>query len=397
MKLRLLAPLLLLSLLPIHTASAESINYISVKQVGSTATLTWKFKSAKPKSQQLIVQRLDKDSEGIFYVIDEDAYKLTSSQRSKKITDLDLNTTYRFSILASKPSIKILKEYEVVNKPSSPTNLSYSWNNNKPVDNLTLSWDYTGAKVSSWIISVYKANIPAASSELPDTLEETITSSESSESGETESIIKKYTIKGSLRSYSIPNLKKEDNYRILLEAKNQSGAGLFSNLTVEQSAPNEPFNILVAESKTKNDEISLAITWEYAGPDINSFTIGVRAAGSKEDLNVYKVSSNSRTFVLNKLSKGGYYQFVIRAVNNYSYGTGISEPFFIKIPVAKPKDPLQEKIEDEAGGPISIPDPTETQQPTPSVTPPNNAPTSSNSGNPIDTPTVAQPPASNTP
>lgn len=391
MKLRLLASLLIISLFPIQNAVAETSNYISVKQSGSALTLTWKYKTAKPKSQQLLVQRLDKDLSDKFYVVDEDAFKLTSSQRSKKLTDLDLNTTYRFTIITSKPSIKLVKEYQVLNKPVSATDLSYSWNNNKPLDNLTLSWLYDGAKVTNWIISIYKSNVPESATGLPATLEESISSAEDSESAEMESIIKKYTIKGSLRSYSIPNLKKEENYRILLEAKNQSGTGLFSNLTVEQSAPNAPTNVTVTESKSKNNEISLAITWEYAGPDITSFTVGVRAAGSKEDLNVYKISANSRTFVLNKLTKGGYYQFVVRAVNNYSYGTAISEPFFIKVPVSKPKDPLQEKIEDEAGGPIELPEPVETQQPTPIT---NNSPGTTDTGNTPSLPTIPQPPSS---
>jgi hypothetical protein len=390
MKLRLLASLLIIALLPLQNAEAETTNYISVKQTGSALSLTWKYKSAKPKSQQLLVQRLEKDLSDKFYVVDEDAFKLTSSQRSKKLTELDLNTTYRFTIIASTPSIKIVKEYQVLNKPTSATDLSYSWNNNKPVDNLTINWLYDGAKVTNWIISIYKSNIPDSATGLPATLEESI-SSEDSESAEMESIIKKYTIKGSLRSYSIPNLKKEESYRILLEAKNQSGTGLFSNLSVEQSAPNAPTNVTVTESKSKNNEISLAITWEYAGPDVTSFTIGVRASGSKEDLNVYKVSANSRTFVLNKLSKGGYYQFVVRAVNNYSYGTAISEPFLIKIPVSKPKDPLQEKIEDEAGGPIDIPEPVETQQPTPTT---NNSSGTPNTGNPSSLPIIPQPPSS---
>ena len=391
MKLRIFASILIIPLLPLQNAEAATSNYISVKQSGSTVTLTWKYASAKPKSQQLLVQRLDKDNSNTFYAVDEDSFKLTSSQRSKKLIDLDINTTYRFTLISSKPSIKLIKEYQILNKPSSASEISYSWNNSKPVDNLTLKWMYDGAKVSNWIISIYKSNVPDLATGLPATLEESISSSEEPENAEMESIIKKYTIKGSLRSYSIPNLKKDENYRILLEAKNQSGSGLFSNLTVEQSAPNAPYNVLVTESKSKNDDISLAITWEYAGPDITSFTVGVRAAGSKEDLSVYKISSNSRIFVLNKLSKGGYYQFVVRAVNNYSYATATSEPFLIKIPVSKPKDPLQEKIEEEVGGPIDIPVAVENQQPTPAT---NNSPGTPTLGNTPSLPTIPQPPAS---
>lgn len=391
MKLRLLASIIIISLLQPQTAWAETTNKISIKQSGSSITLSWKYKSAKPKSQQLLVQRLDKELSDNFYVVDEDAFKLTSSQRSKKITDLDFNTTYRFTIITSKPSTKLVKEYQVLKKPDSATELSYSWNNNKPNDNLTIRWLYDGAKVANWIISIYKSNPPETETGEPATLEESISSSGEPESSEMESIINKYTIKGSLRSYSIPNLKKDENYRILLEAKNQSGLGLFSNLTVEHSAPNEPYNLLVTESKSKNNDISLAITWEYAGPDITSFTVGVRAAGSKEDLNIYKISANSRTFVLNKLTKGGYYQFVVRAVNNYSYGTAITEPFFIKIPVSKPKDPLQERIEDEAGGPIEIPDSEDTAQPT---SPTNNFPNQPSTDNTPSVPTISQPPSS---
>jgi len=336
-------------------------NYITISQRGTEITIKWKFPgNIKPKEQTLYFEEIEEDDNGNDFSTNETIYKLSPSQRNKVIKDLKKGTKYSITIMSNKPEKSISKIFSLKKVPSMPSDLDYSWNNNKPIDNLSLFWKYDGEKVDNWIISVYKSNIvlPEDNEDL-STLEE-LNNQQSENETEIESIIKRLVIKGSSRKYNITGLNKIDNYRILLEGRNKSGLGEYNNISISQSAPNEPINLKVEKSNASKDtNPSLIITWEYAGIEIDSFNIGVRAAGFKEDLKVYKVSPNVRSFTINNLSKGGYYQFVIKAVNQYSYATAITEPYFIKIAKNKPKDPLQEKLEEEAGGPIDSTDPIE--------------------------------------
>jgi hypothetical protein len=331
--------------------SAEKA-YISISQSGSSVTIKWKYNKTNPKGQKLIIEELALDNNNELYALDESIYKLSNAQRNKKILDLKLGVTYNFIILSENPSLEFSKKFRLLKKPSTPTDLDYHWNNNKPEDKLSLFWKYSGEKVDNWIITVYKSNIILPEDESTDTLEDVINQEESEI--EVESIIKRLTINGSSRKYNISELKKSEGYRILIEGKNKAGVGIFNNFTIEQSAPNEVFNLKVEKVQSNNvDNIALNITWEYAGPDVESFSLGIRAAGFKEDLKVYKISPLLRSYTINNLSKGGYYQFVIKAINENSYTTAITEPFLVKIPKNTPKDPLQEKLEEEAGGSIN--------------------------------------------
>jgi hypothetical protein len=334
-------------------------NKVSITQNLNDISIKWSYpKNFKPKYQTMILEELAEDSEGNYYSIGETSYKLTTSQRSKSIKDLKISINYKLSINTGISKNNLVKEFKLSNKPSMPHSLSYNWNNTKPDDKLSLSWKYQGEKVDNWILSIYKANIKVSEESDTQSLEE-INSSE--EDNEIETILKKVILKGSLRKYDISGLSKSEGYRILIEGKNKAGLGEFNNFTITQSSPNEPINLKVEKAGTGSDNnLALLITWEYAGPEVTSFSIGVRAAGFNEDLKVYKISPNVRSFTINNLSKNGYYQFVIKAINDYSYTTAITEPFLVKIPIAKPKDPLQEKLEEEAGGEIQTPGSSET-------------------------------------
>lgn len=329
-------------------------NKVSITQNLNDISIKWSYpKKFKPKYQTMILEELAEDSEGNYYSIGETSYKLTTNQRSKSIKDLKISINYKLSINTGISKNNLVKEFKLSKKPSMPYSLSYNWNNTKPEDKLSLSWKYQGEKVDNWILSIYKANIKVSEESDTQSLEE-INSSE--EDNEIETIFKKVIIKGSLRKYDISGLSKSEGYRILIEGKNKAGLGEFNNFTITQSSPNEPINLKVEKADTGSDNnLALLITWDYAGPEVTSFSIGVRAAGFNEDLKVYKISPNVRSFTINNLSKNGYYQFVIKAINDYSYTTAITEPFLVKIPIAKPKDPLQEKLEEEAGGEIQTP------------------------------------------
>ena len=337
---------------PIAQSSEKS--RVSITQNIDDISINWSYpKKFKPKFQNMVLEELTVDSEGNLYSIGETSYKLTANQRSKSIKDLKIATNYKLTINSGSSKNDLVKEFKLLKKPSMPYSLSYNWNNTKPEDKLSLSWKYNGDKVDNWILSIYKANIKVTEEGDTQSLEELNTTEEESE---IESIIKKVTISGSSRKYDISGLSKNEGYRILIEGKNKAGLGEFNNFTITQSSPNEPINLKVEKADTGTDNnLALLITWEYAGPDITSFSIGVRAAGFNEDLKVYKISPNVRSFTINNLSKNGYYQFVIKAINEYSYATAITEPFLVKIPKSKPKDPLQEKLEEEAGGEIQTP------------------------------------------
>jgi len=343
-----------LFLLNYPIVQAVENNKVSITQNLNDISIKWTYpKKFKPKYQTMILEELAEDSEGNYYSIGETSYKLTTNQRSKSIKDLKISINYKLSINTGNSKNNLFKEFKLSKKPSMPYSLSYNWNNTKPEDKLSLSWKYQGDKVDNWILSIYKANIKVSEESDTQSLEEI---NSSTDDDEIETILKKVIIKGSLRKYDISGLSKSEGYRILIEGKNKAGLGEFNNFTITQSSPNEPINLKVEKADTGSDNnLALLITWEYAGPEVTSFSIGVRAAGFNEDLKVYKISPNVRSFTINNLSKNGYYQFVIKAINDYSYTTAITEPFLVKIPKAKPKDPLQEKLEEEAGGEIQTP------------------------------------------
>jgi len=353
-KILILTSSLSLFLLNYPIVQAVENNKVSITQNLNDISIKWSYpKKFKPKYQTMILEELAEDSEGNYYSIGETSYKLTTNQRSKSIKDLKISINYKLSINTGNSKNNLVKEFKLSKKPSMPYSLSYNWNNTKPEDKLSLSWKYQGDKVDNWILSIYKANIKVSEESDTQSLEEI---NSSTDDDEIETILKKVIIKGSLRKYDISGLSKSEGYRILIEGKNKAGLGEFNNFTITQSSPNEPINLKVEKADTGSDNnLALLITWEYAGPEVTSFSIGVRAAGFNEDLKVYKISPNVRSFTINNLSKNGYYQFVIKAINDYSYTTAITEPFLVKVSIAKPKDPLQEKLEEEAGGEIQTP------------------------------------------
>lgn len=292
----LLASLFFPVIITNQAQAASSIKITSTKQAGGDILLTWKYyKLSKIKKQIIKVTNQEDQFERLFYP--------SKSARSYRLSNLQVNKKYIVEISEIKKNITSSKTFFLYDKPSTPSNLSVRWSK----DTLLMDWDYSGPLVKEWLITATGT----------DGKEYLSTSTNSS-----------------LNSYKLQGLSSNMGYTIILRGSNAAGIGKFTNATASKSAPSPSKNLRV--QPISDDGKSVILSWDYSGPNVNKWLIGIRASGYARDLETLSLTGKERSVELRGLSESGTYRFILVGVNEYGNAAEVTSTYTASVPIKAP-------------------------------------------------------------
>ncbi len=297
---------------------------LSLKQSGTSVSVSWKYNGSSPASQTLVVTPVEEVAlapdttsltdgsttgetvvdplESFFDEIDEvRTITLKKTARSAKVNDLLPGKSYTFTLTSKKPTLKASKKFTVLAKPEKPTNLQLIWDGK----DLKGVWDYI-PKVSEYVVTYTPSGGEA----------KTLRTGSDEE------------------SFTIPKLDKSLGYTVTVQATNAAGKGSKASATILQAAPNRPSNLLVRPLSANGESISLS--WEYAGPALTGIRVQINGAGFSRDLDVIRLSAEARSTDITGLTSGGTYSFAVTAVNNESTAMSKTDPYQVSKVTAAP-------------------------------------------------------------
>jgi titin len=293
----LLASLILPLLTTPSATAAPIIKITSAKQSGKDIIVTWKYLGVKKvKSQTLSVRNELLDF--------ENNYKLPSSSvRSFRIVDQELNANYIITINETKLKISASKKVFLYEKPTTPKNLTVQWSK----DTLLMDWEYNGPVVKEWLIT-------ATGSDGKEYLS-TSTNSPSN-------------------SYKLNGLSSSMGYTIIIRGSNNAGVGKFTNANATKSAPAQPKDLKI--QPISEDGRSIMLSWDYSGPVVTKWLVGIRASGFSRDLETLSLSGKNKNVEIRGLSESGLYKFILVGVNEYGNSAEGSSVYTANQPVKAP-------------------------------------------------------------
>lgn len=301
----LLAAALIVSLAP--AASAAPSVTIKVVQSAKTATVSWTYKGAVPASQTLTVAKVVDPSVTLdpldALLAEPVTYTLKKSARSYKVSDLDTGSKYTFTLTSRKPTIKVSRTVSIVGKPTAPSALTLTWND----DDLIASWTYDGPAVRSW-------EVAAAGSDNKEPV----------------------TVKtgSSANTARLKGLDKALGYTVTVRGVNAAGTGSMADETILQVAPNRPSNLLVRPIQLDGTKVSLS--WEYDGPAVTGFRVQIKAPGYSRNLDVVNAAGDARQVEIDGLTAGGTYVFGVTARNSQATASSTTDPYVVAKVLAAP-------------------------------------------------------------
>lgn len=300
-----------------NTAYAASSVKLTIKQSGSDMLLSWKYYKVKNIKNQII--KVINESEEY-----EKIYKPSSTSRSFRINDLALNKNYIVEISLPSRNLTSKKSFYLFDKPTSATNLSTKWEK----DTLLLEWDYNGPAVKEWLITATGRDG-----------KEYLSVSTNSPSN----------------NFRLVGLSSKLGYTILLRGSNLAGIGKFTNAVASNSSPDKAENLKF--QPISEDGKSVSLTWEYRGPTVSKWLIGIRASGFARDLETITISGKERNLEIRGLSESGLYRFILVGVNEYGNSGEVSGNYIASPPLKAPTNlkttPLHQSIRLSWNAPFS--------------------------------------------
>lgn len=287
---------LFLSILNINPANSAQFVKIKLKQSGADMIVSWKYSGVKKVSNQ-VLKIINKDEQF------EKLYKPNKSSRSFRVSGLKLNTKYIAEISMLDNNISAKKSFFIYDKPASPYNLSLVWDKS----NLLMNWDYNGPKVTEWLIS-------ATGTDGKEYLS--------------------ISTNSPLNTYKLSGLSSKMGYTIILRGSNPAGIGKFTNATSTKSAPSLAKNLKV--QPISEDGRAISLSWEYTGPTVTKWLIGIRAPGYARDLETLSIAGKDRTLEIRGLSESGNYRFILVGVNEYGNAAEVSSSYTTNAPIKAP-------------------------------------------------------------
>lgn len=287
---------LFLSIFTINPAISAQFVKLTFKQSGSDMIVSWKYTGVKTVSNQVL--RIINEEEQF-----EKLYKPSNGSRSFRVTGLKLNSKYNAEISLSDKNISAKKSFFLYDKPTSPNNLNLVWDKS----NLLLNWDYNGPKVSEWLIS-------ATGTDGKEYLS--------------------ISTNSPTNSYKLSGLSSKMGYTIILRGSNPAGIGKFTNATATKSAPSLAKNLKV--QPISEDGRSISLSWEYSGPTVSKWLVGIRAPGYARDLETLSIVGKERSLEIRGLSESGNYRFILVGVNEYGNAAEVSSSYSTTTPIKAP-------------------------------------------------------------
>ena len=298
---------------------------MTLKQSGTSVTVSWKYTGAVPASQTLIVTPDKPDvqapltetsdvpltfdetlaaallEDGLF-TEEPQTIALKKTARSAKVEDLTPGTAYTFTLKSKKPTITSTKKYTVLAKPTKPIDVELAWSG----DNLVVVWDYEGSRVKEFVLT---HTASGAESKTIRTGSDTTT-------------------------FSIDKLAKNVGYTVTVQGTNAAGSGSKAAATILQAAPNRPNNITVRPLALAGE--SVVVSWEYSGPAITGSKVQIKAAGYARDLDILRFGADIRSAEITGLTAGGTYVFSVTVSNTEDSATSNTEPYKATKVIAAP-------------------------------------------------------------
>jgi hypothetical protein len=297
---------------------------LTLKQSGTSVTVTWKYTGAVPASQILVVTPekpvvapLVETSEvpatfdeslaeallgdGLF-TEEPQTITLKKTARSAKVSDLTPGTAYTFTLKSKKPTITSTKRYTVLAKPTKPADVELAWNG----DDLVVIWDYEGPRVKEFVVTH-----TASGAE-----------SKTSRTGSADT------------TFTIDKVAKNVGYTVTVQGTNAAGAGSKAAATILQAAPNRPSNLVIRPLALAGD--SVVVSWEYSGPAITGSKVQIKGAGFARDLDTLRFGADIRSAEITGLTAGGTYIFAVTVSNTEDTATSTTEPYKAAKVIAAP-------------------------------------------------------------
>jgi titin len=300
-KRNLLTLLVISLLLPLMTTpsanAAPIVKITSAKQSGKDIIVTWKYLGVK----KVVSQNISVRNELMDF---EKNFKLSSSSvRSFRIVDQELNSNYIVTVNETKLKITTSKKVFLYEKPTAPKNLTVQWLK----DTLLMDWEYNGPIVKEWLI--------------------TATGSDGKEYLST-------STNSSANSYKLNGLSSSMGYTIIIRGSNNAGVGKFTNANATKSAPAQPKDLKI--QPISDDGRSIMLSWDYSGPVVSKWLVGIRASGYSRDLETLSLSGKNKNVEIRGLSESGLYKFILVGVNEYGNSAEGSSVYTANQPIKAP-------------------------------------------------------------